>query len=124
MMSPLVMLKRRSCVIFHRQKARIDPGPCRPGSANRSLTLRRPLNPAAGLFDRRSGLVTWHDLVDAIEILRIVLAAGLRFTDERGCHELMVALAIIAFVGLQLDVVGELEILQRRRELYRIEGSL
>src|ERR1700736_6172837 len=86
--------------------------------------LRRPLDGAAGLADRRRRLVAGDDFVHAIEVFRIVLALRLRLADKRRGHQLMVALAIIDLVRLQLDVVRQLEILQGGRELDRIEALL
>ena len=60
------------------------------------------------------------DFVDAVQVFRIVLALGLRLADEGRRHQLMVALAVIDLVRLQLDVVRQLEILQRRGELDRV----
>src|ERR1700743_2211575 len=100
MISPLVMLNRSSCVIFHRGSPHTpDPGTDVPGSSEdanvRTGRLSRPLNAATGLAHRRGGLVAGPDLVDAIEVFRIVLALGLRLADERRGHQLMVALAVI-----------------------------
>ena len=55
------------------------------------------------------------DFVDAVQVFRIVLALRLRLADEGRGHQLMVALAVIDLVRLQLDIVRQLEILQRRR---------
>src|SRR6516165_12259882 len=125
MMSPLVTLNRSSCAIFHRKK---NP----PARSIRELKppdddpvkglLGRPLDGAAGVAYRRRRLVARDHLVDAIEILRIVLAFRLRFTDEGRRHQLMVALAVVDLVRLQLDVVGQFEILERRSKLDRIES--
>src|SRR6201996_607835 len=114
MISPLVTLNSRSVVIFHR-KRRPAAGPGRwPRTGNiMEFSLARPLNSAAGLGNRGRGLVARDDLVNAIEVFRVVLALGLRLADEGRGHQLMVALAVIDLVRLQLHVVGQLEIFER-----------
>src|SRR3569832_2728254 len=101
MMSPLVTLNRSSCVMVHRGSPYTpDPGTAVPGSIGKKIGFGsgRPLNRAAGFVHRRRRLVAGHDLVDAIEIFRIVLALGLRLANEGRRHQLMVALAIIDLV--------------------------
>src|SRR5437660_6678244 len=123
MMSPLVMLKRRSSVIIHR--LRKVTGPIRnasPGSEKWQIILGWPSNITTGFTDCGRGLVARDDFVNAEEIFRIVLALRLRLADKGGRHQLMVALAVIDLVRLQLDVVGQLEILERGCELDRVGG--
>src|SRR4051794_2912675 len=123
MISPLVTLNRRSCVIDHRNRRPAADLECiGPGSKASRSSLAWPMNSAAGIADGGRGLVARNDFVDTEEIFGVVLALGLRLADEGRCHQLMVALAIVALVRLQLDVVGQLEVLQRGRELGRIDG--
>src|SRR5579872_2440062 len=99
-------------------------GPPVPSLALISISSARPLDGAAGVADRRRGLVARNDFVDVVKVFRIVLSARLRFANEGRRHQLMVALAVIDLVGLQLDVVGQLEILERSGELDRVERFL
>src|SRR5207344_3664664 len=106
MMSPLVTLNRSSCVIVHRRKTHAyDPGDTLSEPVEiLDLMLRRPLHGAAGLADRRRGLVAADDFIDTVQVFGIVLSLRLRFADESRRHQLMVALAVVNLVGLQLDV--------------------
>src|SRR5579863_4612994 len=108
MMSPLVTLNRSSCVIIHRRSPNAsDPGAGLPDQKGKSrFSLGGPLHRATGFAYRRSRLVARHDFVDAIEVLGVVLALGLRLADKGRCHQLMIALAVIDLVRLQLDVIG------------------
>src|SRR3954453_19273495 len=99
MISPLVILNRRSWVISHRKEPCTRSGRLYSRIRKQPTMLGRPLNFAAGVFDRRSGLVARHNLVDAVQIFRIVLAVRLRLAHEGRCHELMIALAVVALVG-------------------------
>src|SRR5689334_929408 len=120
MISPLVMLKSRSWVMGGGWRGACLA--CAP--PRRKRPSRRPLQRAAGLAHRRRGLVARDDLVDAEQVLRIVLAARDRLADESRGHQLMVAGAVIALVGLQLDLGRQLEIAERVGELDRVNGLL
>src|SRR5260221_8703445 len=84
----------------------------------------RPLQFAAGFRLGRRRLVAGHDLIDAEEVLGVVLALLLRLADEGRGHQLMVALAVVALVRLQLHFGRQLEIAQRPGKLERIERFL
>src|SRR5512139_2588677 len=145
MMRPFVMLNRRSCVIaasapipMHAPQPR-NASPrarCRQ-EANRQRWRRpkhtvgaaleesgRPLQLAAGLVLRRRGLVAGDHVIDAEQVLGVARRLDQRLPHESRGHELMVALAVIALVGLKPDLGGELETAERLRELPRIEGLL
>src|SRR3954454_11960164 len=103
MMSPLVTLNRRSCVIIHTRKSidlkRSGPDPAKySGSGSSGLRLGWPLNITAGVADGGRRLVARYDFIDTEEVLRVVLAIGLRLSHKGGCHQLMVALAVIDLV--------------------------
>src|SRR5579885_2436713 len=103
MIRPLVTLKSRSCVM---------------------RLLSRPLQLASRLVHRRRVLVARDHLVDAKKVFRIVLALGLRLADESRGHQLMIALAIVAFVRLEPNLGRQYEIAKRLGELQRIERLL
>src|SRR5579872_1207152 len=96
-------------------------GPPVPSLALISISSARPLDGAAGVAHGRCSLVARNDFVDVVKVFRIVLAARLGLADEGRGRQLMIALAIIDLVWLQLDVVGQLEILERAGELDRVE---
>src|SRR6476620_9655368 len=100
MISPLVTLNRRSCVIIHRvRKHASGPGGSAPGpQLMAGLMLGGPLNGATGFADGGRRLVTGNDFIDAVEILGVVLALRLRLADEGRRHQLMVALAVVDLV--------------------------
>src|SRR5207247_8136774 len=83
-----------------------------------------PLQRAAGLGFGRRGFVPRNHIVDAEQILGIVLAVRHRLADEGGGHQLVVALAVLAFVWLPLDFGRQLEVAERSRQLQRIYALL
>src|SRR5579872_2574066 len=84
----------------------------------------RPMEGAAGLGLRRRGLVAGDHLVDVEKIFGVALALGEHLTHEGRGHELMIALAVIAFVGLELHFGGELEIAERAGEDHAVDRFL
>src|SRR5512138_978533 len=124
MMRPLVILNSSSSVMRRPLLLHLDAALAR-GSArgavrvpcagspswsgrDRCAKSGRPLDLAAGRAFRRGRLVACDDLIDAEQILGIACRLGQRLADERRRHQLVVALAVVALVRLQLDVVGEL----------------
>src|SRR5262249_45780100 len=116
MIRPLVMLKSSTCVMRgsyprswaarvgwapdgRERKKRARGRSLSAGARRRGSARHRQL--AAGLADRRRGLVASHDLIDIEEILGIVGALGLRRADEGRGHELMIAGAVVHLVRLQ-----------------------
>src|SRR5271166_4098912 len=124
MMSPLVTLNRRSSVISHREDVMGRSGKLSRIGTVAFFILRWPPNGTARVADAGRRLVARHHFIDAIQISWVVLALGLRFADKSGCHQLVVALAVIAFVRLQLDIVGQLEILQGASEFDGVDSLL
>src|SRR6516164_6071160 len=123
MISPLVMLKNRSCVMWAHYRPPSSEGlpmGLLPSVLRGKSGWHGQL--ASGVRHRGRRPVAGDDLIDLEQILRIVLTVRLRRTNEGGGHQLMIAGAVIALVGLQLDVVRQLEIPQRLRQLQRIDA--
>src|SRR5580658_1422468 len=102
MMSPFVTLKSSSWVMERRPP---DAGVQAPSPDVSS----RPLHLATGLALRRCGLVAGDHMIDAEKIVGVARRLRHRLADEGRGHELMVAGAVIAFVGLELDVIRQFE---------------
>src|SRR5215471_11059323 len=118
MIRPLVMLNRRSWVIRAcKEWPRLSlSGEQRRGLGGGVTQLPAsgwPLERATGLALRRRGFVAGDDGVDLEQVLGVARRLGQRLADEGRSHQLVVAGAVVALIGLQLDVVRKLEIAQR-----------
>src|SRR6267378_519268 len=95
-----------------------------PGAASRRASYRlvsgRPLYLAAGGLSRTGGLFAGHRVAHREHIVRIALRR-MRFADEYGAHQLMVAGAICRRTRLQGDFRRQLESGKRARQLCSVE---
>src|SRR5262249_51521716 len=110
MMSPLVTLNSRSCVIA-----------CNTAPAPGPVRSRRPYDRAAGRSFRGGSLVARDHLIDAEQIFGVARGLLHRFTDKGRRHQLVIALAVVALVRLQFHLRRELVSAERLRELARIQ---
>src|SRR5580658_3706791 len=115
MISPFVTLKSSSWVMEWRPPQAGVPAPSPDVSS-------RPLHLAAGLALRQRCLVAGDHMIDAEKIVGVARRLRHRLADEGRGHELMVAGAVIAFIGLKLDVIRQLEPAKRLGELPRVKG--
>src|SRR6267154_3138876 len=84
------------------------------------LVSGRPLYLAAGGLSRTGGLFAGHRVAHREHIVRIALRR-MRFADEYGAHQFMVAGAIFRRTRLQGDFRRQLESGKRARQLWSVE---
>src|SRR5580700_178113 len=103
-MSPLVMLNRSSSVILNRQEVSDQAGrwALRERQAEVYRRSSRPLDLAARVLHRSGRLLAGNGVLHREHVVRIALR-GMRFADEDGAHQLMIACTVGGRVRLQRD---------------------